>query len=146
MSQQVVYQNERAESSSSLMARIVAAPITSAPESAHAAVTAWLADNSHRRAGRVLKDLLDGSERLRALIAGLADGSPFLWELVRTDPERLLVLLQSDPDAHFPALLAIAATAVAGARDEAEAMRLLRRAKAEAALLTALCDIGGVGR
>src|SRR5437588_346700 len=32
----------------------------------------------------------------------------------------------------------------AGAKDEADAMRLLRRMKAEAALLIALADIGGV--
>ena len=41
-------------------------------------------------------------------------------------------------------LLAKAGKAVAATKDEAEAMRLLRRMKAEAALLIALADIGGV--
>src|SRR6185437_11230096 len=58
--------------------------------------------------------------------------------------DRLLRLLRSDPDRHFPHLLADTARAVAAATDEAEAMRLLRGMKAEAALLIALADIGGV--
>jgi glutamine synthetase adenylyltransferase len=45
---------------------------------------------------------------------------------------------------HLTELLATAEKAVAATKDEAEAMRLLRRMKAEAALLIALADIGGV--
>ena len=36
---------------------------------------------------------------MRALLDGLADGSPYLWDLVRADPERLVALLDADPDA-----------------------------------------------
>ena len=50
----------------------------------------------------------------------------------------------ADPDEHLAELLAKTEKAVAAAKDEAEAMRLLRRMKAEAALLIALADIGGV--
>ena len=48
------------------------------------------------------------------------------------------------PTQHLAALLAENGRAVAASEDEAEAMRLLRRMKAEAALLIALADIGGV--
>ena len=53
-------------------------------------------------------------------------------------------LLQADPDQHLAALLAGARPQRRARKDEAEAMRLLRRMKAEAALLIALADIGGV--
>ncbi len=78
------------------------------------------------------------------LLQSLAESSPFLWELVSGDAQRLLRLLASDPDLHLAALLAETGRAVAASDDEAEAMRLLRRMKAEAALLIALADIGGV--
>ena len=57
---------------------------------------------------------------------------------------RLLAVLESDPDRHFADLLGEGARAVAATSDEADAMRLLRRLKAEASLLIALADIGGV--
>jgi glutamate-ammonia-ligase adenylyltransferase len=64
--------------------------------------------------------------------------------LASSDPQRLLRLLKSDPDKHLAALLAETTRAVATTSEEAVAMRLLRLMKAEAALLIALCDIGGV--
>src|SRR5262249_38417447 len=82
--------------------------------------------------------------KVHALLAGLADGSPYLWELAAAEPARLLTLLNAKPDAHFAELLAVTAKSVGDSADEAEAMRLLRRMKAEAALLIALADLGGV--
>ncbi|HKA77323.1 MAG TPA: bifunctional [glutamine synthetase] adenylyltransferase/[glutamine synthetase]-adenylyl-L-tyrosine phosphorylase, partial [Pseudolabrys sp.] len=67
-----------------------------------------------------------------------------LWELIAREPERFLRLLQRNPDQHLSNLLAEHNVAVASSTDEAEAMRWLRRMKAEAALLIALADIGGV--
>ncbi|WP_027550507.1 bifunctional [glutamine synthetase] adenylyltransferase/[glutamine synthetase]-adenylyl-L-tyrosine phosphorylase [Bradyrhizobium sp. Cp5.3] len=78
------------------------------------------------------------------ILAGIAEFSPYLFDLVRADPARLIRLLQCDPDAHLAALIEGARGAVFAAADEAEVMRVLRRMKAETALLTALCDIGGV--
>ena len=74
----------------------------------------------------------------------MSDGSPYLWDLAAAEPGRLLTLLNADPDEHLAELLEKTAKAVAATKDEAEAMRLLRRMKAEAALLIALADIGGV--
>ena len=83
--------------------------------------------------------------KLEALLAGLAEGSPFLWDLAAAEPARLLALLERrSRRALRGAAGAGNVRAVAATEDEAEAMRLLRRMKAEAALLIALADIGGV--
>ena len=96
-------------------------------------------------AGKALKRLLAASPKLEALLAGLADGSPFLWDLATAEPAAAAGRCSIPiPTSIFAALLAKAEQAVAATKDEAEAMRLLRRMKAEAALLIALADIGGV--
>jgi glutamate-ammonia-ligase adenylyltransferase len=125
-----------------LAARIVTAPALSAPADARRRVEEWLDETDADIAG-ALNRLLNGPAPLRALLEGLADGSPFLWDLASADPARLVALLEADPDTHLKALLAETAAAVAATPDETEAMRLLRRMKQEAALLIALADIGG---
>src|SRR5712691_7404506 len=127
-----------------LAARIGAAPLLSSSKEARQKVSSWLADIAGTVKGKSLKQLLGGSTHVRALIDGVADGSPYLWQLASAEPARLLALLQSDPDAHLARRLSATDFAVAATDDEAEAMRLLRRMKAEAALLIALCDIGRV--
>ena len=66
------------------------------------------------------------------------------WELVQADTARLVRLLRSDPDESLAALLADTAASLGACTADTEAMRFLRRMKAEAALLIALADIGGV--
>ncbi|MFL6971552.1 MAG: bifunctional [glutamine synthetase] adenylyltransferase/[glutamine synthetase]-adenylyl-L-tyrosine phosphorylase [Xanthobacteraceae bacterium] len=127
-----------------LASRIVAAPLVSAPKQARAKLAAWLSEIAGTASGPALKELLGASPRLRAVVEGLADGSPYLWELASTEPGRLLALLQADPDEHLAELLSNTAAALARCTDESEAMRILRRTKAEAALLIALADIGGI--
>jgi glutamate-ammonia-ligase adenylyltransferase len=122
----------------------VEAPRLSAPKQARARVSRWLASIGHSAAGKALKRLVAAAPKLEALLAGLADGSPFLWEIATAEPKRLLSVLNSNPDEHLSALLAASGEALAAADEEADAMRLLRRLKAEAALLIALADIGGV--
>ncbi len=127
-----------------LAQQVVEAPRLSAPKEAKARLGEWLAEAGRAEAGKALKRLIAASPKVEALLTGLADGSPFLWDLVAADPARLVRILESDPDAHFAALLSDTARAVAATRDEDKAMRLLRRMKSEAALLIALADIGGV--
>ncbi len=81
--------------------------------------------------------------QVKALIEGIAEGSPYLWDLIRADPARLSALLYADPERYFASLLARSFAAIDAAQDEADAMRELRIMKAEAALLIALADIGG---
>ena len=127
-----------------LAALIHLAPRLNDVGSAQVRVAEWLAALAGEEAGKALQALFAAHPTVNRLIESLAESSPFLWELASTEPERLLRLLKSDPDSHLAALLTQNAAAVAATDDEAEAMRLLRRMKAEAALLIALADIGGV--
>src|SRR5262249_34064004 len=118
------------------------APCLLAAEDARARVEAWLAEIADTAAGATLSRILAGHPKVAALIAGLADGSPFLWELIRAEPERLVTLLASHPDRRLAAIIADTTRAIAETEDEAQVMRLLRRMKSEGALLVALADIG----
>jgi [glutamine synthetase] adenylyltransferase / [glutamine synthetase]-adenylyl-L-tyrosine phosphorylase len=94
-------------------------------------------------AAHAVRRIIATHRPVRALIDAIASSSAYLWDLVRADPARLVRLLQSDPDERLAKVCAAAAEMPADATD-AEAMRLLRMMKAEAALLIALADIGGV--
>ena len=102
----------------------------------------------HRAERRRQGARIAGRGRIRRcanLLGGIAEAAPYLWDLIRADPARLLRLLSGDPEEELAALLADDARAPprrrAGPRP---LMRILRRMKAEAALLIALADIGGV--
>ena len=112
----------------------------------------------HTRAGLLRVDDLCGQEdegsvqlarivgaypALRLLLAGIQEGANFLWRLIVRDPGRLASLLGDDPEHHMARICAIARSTML-LENEAEAMRRLRRLRAEAALLIALCDLGGV--
>src|SRR5882757_904733 len=125
-----------------LAERIVAAPRLSGPESARQRLDGWLHEIAQTPAGTSLKQVILERPNVRALLEGLADGSSYLWELARADPDRLVALLDADPDGRLEALIAGVTTSVAVSEDEL--MRELRRMKAEGALLIALADIGGV--
>jgi glutamate-ammonia-ligase adenylyltransferase len=108
-----------------------------------ARVREWLAEMAGRTEGAALVQILDASPRLFAMTATLASFSPYLWQLASSEPARFLALLRCEPDRHFSALLSETAAVVAASDDEADVMRCLRRMKAEAALLIALCDLSG---
>ena len=80
--------------------------------------------------------------RTRDVLLGLANHSPYLWGLVREDPDRLVRLLGRPAGESLDALV----QALASRRDQndADLMGALRRAKRKSALLIALADIGGV--
>jgi glutamate-ammonia-ligase adenylyltransferase len=121
-----------------------ARPRALADAAGRAAAAAWLDEIGATEAGRALGDILTAHPGAAALIGAIATSSPYLWDLARADPGRLVTLLQSDPDARLAATLARVAREVPAAVSRADAMRLLREMKAEAALLIALADIGGL--
>src|SRR3954465_7515623 len=114
----------------SLAALIDTAPLLSRPKETQKTVTAWLAAIARNARGKAIAALLAEAPPVRALIEGLADGSPYLWELATGDADRLLRLLQADPNRHFETLLSEAGAAMADAVDQDDAMRVLRRMKA----------------
>src|SRR5262249_13473617 len=122
---------------------ITTAPRLSDPDAARLRVSDWLAGVSPANS-KPLKALFSERPIIGTLVDSLAESSPYLWDLIVREPDRLLRLLQANPEQHFAALLKDHGRAAALSRDEAEAMRPLRRMKAEASLLIALADIGGV--
>src|SRR6476619_3931182 len=122
---------------------ITTAPRLSDPDVARSRVSDWLADVSSADS-KSLKRLLSKQPIIGTLVNSLAESSPYLWDLTTREPERLLRLLLANPEQHFATLLRDHGHAAAVSKDEAEAMRELRRMKTEAALLIALADIGGV--
>jgi glutamate-ammonia-ligase adenylyltransferase len=126
-----------------LAQRIATAPRLVDPDRARARVAEWLAGLAPADA-KHLQELLTANPIVSTLLESLPESSPYLWDLVSLEPTRLLRLLQSDPDQHFTSLLAQYGRDAGSSVDAADAMRLLRRMKAEGALLIALADIGGV--
>jgi glutamate-ammonia-ligase adenylyltransferase len=125
----------------------------------HQRIAAAAVVHDGARAASVLADLeqrcaaepgLAGLGRLlaapavRDLLAGIFGASPYLTNLVERNPSSLQHALLASPEQRFADLVA----GVTGAADAAEtvpdAMRALRLFKADVALLTALCDLGGV--
>jgi glutamate-ammonia-ligase adenylyltransferase len=125
-----------------LAERIQKAPLLSAPKAAKKAVAELLAGSEGATANS-LKRLFEQTP-VRRLIEGIADGSPFLWGLVREDPPRFTALLDSNPESHFARLIARRMQAARAVADPETIARELRLMKREAALLIALADIGGV--
>ncbi len=128
--------------SSALAARFVSGPHIADISAAEQRLEGWLAELEPQQAADV-RALLD-RPAARAILLGIAEFSPYLFDLVRADAARLIRVLACDPEAHLAALIETASRDVLVAASEADVMALLRRMKSEAALMIALCDIGGV--
>ncbi len=111
---------------------------------ASARVTGFVAGLKADAAGRALKSFVRVYPPLAALLGAIAEAAPYLWDLVQADPARFVRLLDSNPDRALAALLAETKSAGTAAHALTDVQRILRRMKAEAALLIALADIGGV--
>src|SRR3954451_18983902 len=125
-----------------LAARFVDGPHVSASNQAEQRLQDWLAGLEPAQSAAI-DQLLDQPFATRILL-GIAEFSPFLFDLVRADAARLIRILACDPESHLASLIEQTSSDLLEAASETEVMHLLRRMKAEAALLIALCDIGGV--
>jgi len=121
----------------------VTEPRARASDAGRARVDAWLTERGDDDIMAAVRHVMATHLPVRALIDAIASSSIYLWDLARADPARLVRLLQSNPDERLADICAAAADMPADATD-AEVMRLLRVMKAEAALLVALADVGGV--
>src|ERR1700731_1988034 len=126
-----------------LAARFVDGPHVSAPDQAEQRLADWLTDLAPEQAAAIA-DVVARFPRARTILLGIAEFSPYLFDLVRADATRLIRLLACDPEALLAHLIERPSRDVSAASSEADVMQLLRRTKSEAALLIALCDIGGV--
>jgi glutamate-ammonia-ligase adenylyltransferase len=125
-----------------LAARFVDGPHVSAPEKAEQLLTDWRADLAPAQSAAI--GALIDHDNVKTVLLGIAEASPYLFDLVRADATRLIRLLESEPEAYLAHLIEITRHEVFAAGGESEVAQLLRRMKSEAALLIALCDIGGV--
>jgi glutamate-ammonia-ligase adenylyltransferase len=135
--------SEASSAGKSLAEQIVAGPRLTNPQAAVERVKDWISEVvGEPLRTRISRQLAD-HPRAASLVAGLAEYSPYLFDLVRSDPARFSRLLACDPDRHFAQLLAETTAEIAGTADEGAVMRLLRRMKSETSLLVAIADIGG---
>ncbi len=126
-----------------LAARFVDGPHVSAPAEAEQRLAGWLVDLEPPQAAAI-RGLAARYPRLNTVLLGIAEASPYLFDLLRADAARAIRLFECAPEPHLARLIEVSCHDVEAASSEADAMRTLRRMKAEAALLIALCDIGGV--
>jgi glutamate-ammonia-ligase adenylyltransferase len=131
-----------AERHHQLAARFVEGPYVAAPDEAEQRLGDWLSGLEPAQSAAI--DALLDHANAKKILRGIAEFSPYLFDLVRADAARLTRILACDPESHLASLMEKTSRAVWAAPGETEAMHLLRRMKAEAALLIALCDIGGV--
>jgi len=125
-----------------LATRFVGGPHVSASSNAETILSDWLAELEPAQSAAL--DQLLAHPFARTILTGIAEFSPYLFDLVRADAARLIRLLRCDPEQHLASLIENTARDAFAAAGEADVMHLLRRMKAEAALMIALCDIGGV--
>jgi glutamate-ammonia-ligase adenylyltransferase len=92
--------------------------------------------------GPALAELTAASPVLADLLARGFSDAPYLCDLARADPARLVACLEASPEARVASLI----EALGESHDDGEAglMRRLRLAKQEVALVVALADLGGV--
>ncbi len=119
-----------------LYEQLVKAPALSDPVVAEARLAALCSSSA---AVTTLADV----PAVAALLKGIADHSPYLWKLAIAEPARLARLLTAAPEMSLADCLIDLRESLTGA-NEAGAMRLLRRAKQDVALLVALADLGGL--
>jgi len=126
-----------------LAARFVDGPHVSAPDKAEQRLADWLTGVAPEQAAAI-EDLIARFPLASTILLGIAEASPYLFDLVRADAARLIRLLECEPEPCLAQLIENTCRDVSAASSEADVMQLLRRMKSEAALLIALCDIGGV--
>ena len=125
-----------------LAARFAGGPHVSASSNAEQTLRDWLSELEPEQSAAL--DALLEHPFAKTILLGIAEFSPYLFDLVRADAARLIRVLACDPESHLPSLIEKTTREVFAAAGETDVMHLLRRMKAEAALLIALCDIGGV--
>src|ERR1700694_3831148 len=129
--------------SSALAARFVDGPHVAARDKAEQRVKDWLAELLPVQAAAI-DELLARFPGARTILLGIAEASPYLFDLVRADAARAIRVLECEPELHLTQLIEETRSEVSVASSEADVMQKLRHTKSEAALLIALCDIGGV--
>ena len=97
-----------------LAVRVAAGPKLFAPAEAARRLEGWWGDLPPEEA-QPLREIAETMPQAGAILAGIAEASPYLFDLIRADGGRLIRLLQCEPDSHLAALIAKAVADVAAA-------------------------------
>ncbi|MFW6076151.1 MAG: bifunctional [glutamine synthetase] adenylyltransferase/[glutamine synthetase]-adenylyl-L-tyrosine phosphorylase [Hyphomicrobiales bacterium] len=126
------------------MAQPLAHRIKPLPEPADPSATASALDRlGDEGAAAELKSRAEGIDSVGGLLRGVLAASPFLTDLMVRDPEFAVACLDAAPEDSLSELCeTVAAETIAGP-DERTVKSALRRARAKAALVIALADLGG---
>ena len=87
-----------------LAARFVDGPHVSAPEKAEQRLADWRSDLAAAQAAAI-DDLSARFPRAKTILLGIAEASPYLFDLIRADAARALRLLRCDPETHLAQLI-----------------------------------------
>src|ERR1700710_2610287 len=87
-----------------LAARFVDGPRPSASDEAAQRLAGWLADLEPAQANAI-RELADRFPHARAVLEGIAESSPYLFDLMRADAARLIRLLDSEPESRLTELI-----------------------------------------
>ena len=109
-----------------LAARLVDGPRLSDSAEAERRLDGWLADLESEQASAIRR-LTAQYPLAHRILLGIAEASPYLFDLMRADATRFLVLLGCDPDQHLADLIERTCREVSAVATEADAMRSLRR-------------------
>src|SRR5579871_554576 len=88
----------------SLAECFVTAPHLADPDKASRRLSEWLSDIAPAKAAG-FAELFARFPLARQIFTSLAEASPFLFELIRSDAGRALRILQSEPDRHLSDLI-----------------------------------------
>ncbi|MEE1611200.1 bifunctional [glutamine synthetase] adenylyltransferase/[glutamine synthetase]-adenylyl-L-tyrosine phosphorylase [Microvirga sp. CF3016] len=131
----------------SLLDRLTKAPLVADTKRAKAQLTDFVRRVREEPGADALSGALD-SGLFRDLLLALADHSPFLWQLVVSDPARMARLASEPPEEAHRAIIqsqsGLFRELRSGALTRNDAVRAFRRNRNAHALLVALADIGGI--
>jgi len=135
------------DSKTSLLSRLAKAPLVADQKRAKAQLKDFIDRvRDEPEAAALLEHMDEGL--FRDLLLGLADHSPFLWQLVVNDPARMARLASTAPGEAHRAIVESQANLFRGLRSGAltrdAAARTFRQNRNAHALLVALADIGGL--
>jgi glutamate-ammonia-ligase adenylyltransferase len=131
----------------SLLSRLTKAPLVADQRRARAQLKDFIERVREAPEAAALLEQLEGGH-FRDLLLGLADHSPFLWQLVVKDPARVARLAFTAPEDVNRAVIGNQSNLFrelrSGAITHDEAVRMFRQNRNTHALLVAMADIGGL--
>ena len=98
-----------------LAARLADGPKVFAPAESERRLQDWLSDLTPEQSGAI-GTLTAAFPLVRAILLGVAESSPYLFDLMRADPDRMLRLFRNEPEGRLERLVVEMSDASKGRR------------------------------